>query len=131
MEPLAKHILEKSLPDNGRIFATRTQTKDIVTIQGSVLGGELMLAEAKRRAPYLAARLFDAGTKTQTKDALREALAARGASISFSGGEDRTYFYGTCLPEDLAFVVSIIGECLSQPIFPAGRFSRGKDTYAR
>jgi zinc protease len=118
MERLASHILEKQLP-YGRIFVAPTKTRDIVTIEGSVLGGERMLPADKRASAALTARLLDAGTSVHTKDQLRESLAARGITLSFSSGDFRTHFSATCLPEDLTFTLSIITECLSKANFPA------------
>ncbi len=119
METIASQIVEKRLFGNGRAFIARTGAKDVVTIQGSVLGGPTMLAKAQEAVPAFASRLFDAGTVTHTKDVLRESLAARGASIYFGANPDRTSFFATCLPEDLSFVLKTIAECLGTASFSA------------
>ena len=102
-----------------RLFAARTGAKDVVAIRGSVLGGYHMLNRKLQMVPRLAAELLDAGTKTRNKQAIRSALADRGASISFSPGGDRTHFHATCLPEDTEFVLKLIAECLEGAVFPA------------
>lgn len=102
-----------------RLFASRTGAKDIVTIQGSVLGGYHMLDRKSRMVPSLAAELLDAGTKSKDKEAIRSALTNRGASVNFSASGDRTHFQATCLPEDTEFVLKLIAECLREAAFPA------------
>lgn len=102
-----------------RLFASRTGAKDIVAIEGSVLGGDTMIAREHDMAPHLATALFDAGTATKSKDAIRSALSDRGISISFSSNGDRTYFRASSLPEDAEFVLKLIAECLKDSVFPA------------
>lgn len=109
-----------------RFFVARTGAKDTVAIHGSVLGGYHMLERKLQMVPRLATALLDAGTKTKNKEMIRTALSARGASISFSSGGDRTHFHATCLPEDTEFVLKLIAECLSDAIFPASEIALQK-----
>lgn len=117
MSSTAEHIVEKKLFENGRVFIAQTKAQDVVTIVGSVYGGEAMLPRVQTGVPLLAGRLFDAGTKKTDKDTLRDALANRGATLSFATGIDRTSFSGSCLPEDLTFLIGIIVECLGEALF--------------
>ena len=117
MSTTAEFITEKKLFTNARIFIAPTKARDVVTIVGSVLGGENMLPRVESGVPLLAGSLFDAGTKRTSKDILRESLAARGATLSFSTGADRTYFRASCLPEDLQFILDLIVECLGEALF--------------
>ena len=110
-----------------RFFASRTGAHDIVSIEGSVFGGWNMLPRAKCEVPVLVAELLDAGTSTKSKDVIREALGARGASLSFSAGGDRLYFSGSCLPEDVTFLLKTIVECLSDASFPAAEIKNAKE----
>lgn len=100
-----------------RLFAVKTSARDVVAIQGSVLGGWSMLPKDQQMIPRLAAALLDAGTKKHSKEFIRTALASRGASISFYPGLDRTYFSANCLPEDTKFVLELIAECLEGALF--------------
>jgi len=109
-----------------RLFAARTGAKDLVTMQGSVLGGHYMLSRALDMVPRLASDVFDAGTKSRNKEAIRMALSARGASMHFSSGGDRTYFSATCLPEDVDFMAKLIAECLREALFPTAELSSQK-----
>lgn len=109
-----------------RLFAARTAAPDVVTIEGSVLGGYCMLPRERTMVPRIATGLLDAGTATKTKDELRGALASRGASLHFSPGGDRTHFSATCLPEDAEFVFKLIRECLSESSFPTSEVAAQK-----
>lgn len=117
---------EFELQDGGRLFVATTGAKDVVAIEGSVLGGENMLPVTLDVVPSLAAELLDAGTKKKNKQVIRDALALRGASLSFSSGGDRTYFSGQCFPEDLPFLLSTITECLKGAAFPVGEVQNAK-----
>lgn len=117
MSSTAKNILEKDIFAGARVFIAQTKARDVVTIVGSVYGGEAMLPHVQTGVPLLAGKLFDAGTKKTDKDTLREALAGRGATLSFATGTDRTTFSGSCLPEDLTFLLGMIVECLGEALF--------------
>lgn len=124
METIASHITEKKVFGNGRVFVAPTGAKDVVTIEGSVLGGYNLLPRDKQAVPAIATRLFDAGTKLHAKDVLRDTLAARGSHISFTAGADRTYFSGSCLPEDLPFILKTVSECIGTAIFAPSEIAR-------
>jgi zinc protease len=109
-----------------RFFAARTGAKDVVSIVGSVLGGHFMLDRVNQMVPRIATSLLDAGTRTKDKDTIRDSLAARGATIYFSPGGDRTYFNASCLPDDIEFVLKLITECMSGAVFPAAEISLQK-----
>lgn len=126
MERIAEGILERQW-EGARIFVARTGVKDLVYVEGSVLGGWNMLPRRKGEVSVLAAELLDAGTKKKSKDAIRESLAARGATLSFSSGDERTYFRASCLPEDLPHLLTILVECLGEAAFPAPEVKAGKE----
>jgi zinc protease len=127
MEPITPFITEITLAHGERVFIAPTKAKDVVSIQGSVLGGRNMLPAMKSEAAVLAAELLDAGTNQKSKEAIRGALADRGASLSFGSGDDRTYFSGSCLPEDLATLLKIAAECLDQATFPINELKTAKE----
>jgi zinc protease len=126
MDRISDRIKEKQF-ESSRIFAARTGVKDLVYVEGSVLGGWNMLPRRKGELSVLAAELLDAGTKTRGKDEIRESLAARGASLSFSSGDERTYFRGSCLPEDVTRLLTTVAECLGEAIFPAKELKSAQD----
>ncbi len=110
-----------------RFFAAQTKSKDVVSIEGSVLGGKNMLLQNKSKIPELAAELFDAGTSKKTKDEIREALSSRGAAMSFFSTGDRICFLASCLPEDVSFVLELIVECISDSTFPVKELRSAKE----
>ncbi len=119
MNPIAQNITEVELKDGARIFIAPTGAKNIVTIEGSVRGGSSSLLRSKAEAALIAAELLDSGTSTKSKDVIHEALGKRGASLSFRDGVDRTFFSGSCFPEDLSFLLALISECFADAIIPA------------
>ena len=109
---------EFQLTNGGRLFLAQTRAHDVVSIEGSVFGGPNMLSATFDVIPGLTAELLDAGTAKKKKSVIREGLAGRGISLSFSSNGDRTIFSGHCFPEDLSFFLSTISECLNGAIFP-------------
>jgi zinc protease len=110
-----------------RFFASRTGARDMVAISGSIFGGWNHMPLEKGEVPGLAAEIMDAGTARKTKDQIRESLAEHGASLSFSPGGDRLHFSGTCLPDDISFLLKMIVECISGAAFPAAEVKTAKE----
>lgn len=111
-------VHEFKMPLGGRLFVAHTQARDVVAVEGSVLGGPNMLPTTLDVIPGLTAELLDAGTAKKHKNMLRETLATRGISLTFSSNGDRTAFSGHCFPEDLPFLLKTISECLGGAVFP-------------
>lgn len=111
-------ITETQLAGGGRVFVSRTMTKDVVSIEGSVLGGSAMLPDALSEVPGIAAELLDAGTRTRSKNAVRGMLSQLGATLSFTAGGDRLYFSASCFPEDVATVLDVAFDCIANATFP-------------
>lgn len=117
---------EFSILDGGRLFIALTHARDVVAVEGSVLGGPNMLPIEFDIVPGLTAELLDAGTAKKNKSVIREALAARGISLSFSSSGDRTTFSGRCFPEDLPTLLATISECLREAHFPESEVKNAK-----
>ncbi|HEX2792247.1 MAG TPA: insulinase family protein [Candidatus Paceibacterota bacterium] len=124
---LASFITEREIAPAARVFVAPTKVKDLVRIDGSVLGGGNHFPFREYATVSLAAELFDAGTTKRSKAAIREELAARGISLHFSPGGDRTYFSGSCFPEDLPRLLSILFECLHEAGFPVAEIQAAKE----
>jgi zinc protease len=107
-----------SLLQGGEIIVAPTSARDVVSLEGSVLGGPNHMSKDKSIIAGLSAGLLDTGTKGKTKEIIRGSLADRGITLSFSAGGDRTYFSGQCFPEDLSFLLSLIADCLGGSHFP-------------
>ncbi len=127
MEPLTQNVTELEFSHGERVFIARTGAKNVVTMEGSVRGGWSTLPRSKAETACMAAELLDAGTLKKGKDAIREPLALRGASLSFSSGVDRTFFSGSCFPEDVSFLLSVVAECLAGASFPSAEIVRAKE----
>ncbi len=117
---------EFALFGGGRLIVAPTHAKDVVTIQGSVLGGPNYFSSDERVVPGLGSTLLDAGTRTKSKDVIREGLAERGMSLSFSAGGDRVNFSAQCFPEDVSKLLAIIAECLGEASFPEQEVATAK-----
>ncbi|MDO8231728.1 MAG: pitrilysin family protein [bacterium] len=117
---------EFPMPHGGRLFIAPTHIHDIVIVQGSVLGGRNMLPKTLDLVPALTADLLDAGTAKKKKNVIRDTLAGKGMSLSFSSSGDRTEFSGQCFPEDLPMLLSTITECLGGAIFPEAEVKNAK-----
>lgn len=103
---------------SAKLYVAPTHARDVVVVEGSVLGGPNMLPAEKDVVASLAASLFDAGTATKSKEQIRENLSARGMSLSFHSEGDWTSFFGRCFPEDLSRLLAAVVECLKEASFP-------------
>lgn len=126
MNPITHTITEVELSLGERIFIAPTGALNVVSIQGSVLGGWSSFARSKMDTALLTAELLDAGTKSRPGELIRESLSSRGASILFNDTLDRTYFVATCFPEDLSFVLMAIAECFTEALLPADELANAK-----
>ncbi|MDB4991952.1 MAG: peptidase domain protein [Parcubacteria group bacterium] len=117
MDELLASVYEIEAPNNGRIFAVHRNLKDVVTIMGSVRGGWELLPRNKEDVAVLCVSLLDTGTKTRSKEALRNEIAERGATLRFSSSSTRTYFTATCLPNDVPFILERITDRLQNTVF--------------
>lgn len=111
-------IREYALASGGHLLVAPTAVRDLVVIEGSVYGGPSHFSGEKMLLPALAASLLDAGTATKSKEVIRNALAAKGISLSFGAAGDRTYLSAQCFPEHVGQVFTVIVECLTQAAFP-------------
>jgi zinc protease len=126
MDSIALNVTEAELAHGERLFFAPTGVKNVVSIEGSVLGGWSSLPRTKAEIPLIVTELLDAGTKEHGKDAIRETLASKGASISFRDGVDRTFFSASCFPEDLPYVLATIAECLDSAVMAAKEVENAK-----
>lgn len=117
MNDFSERVKEYAV-DGMRLFFAPMKTKDVVRVEGSVLGGPNFYAHQNEMLPVLVAELLDAGTGKRSKHALREALAERGIDLAFSAGGDRITFSGRCFPEDLSFLLTLIAECFTGATIP-------------
>lgn len=108
-----ENVTEKYI-QGARVLVGGGSAKDVVAIEGSILGGPNHLGRDVEMGASLLAELLDAGTKQKDKETLREMLSARGAFLSFRASGDRTHFSAGCFPEDVSFTLSLLTECLAE-----------------
>lgn len=125
MHTISKKIVEKEVRGM-RIAVMRIATRDILTIEGSVYGGPLLLPLEQSAVATLTADLLDSGTTKHSKKVFRELLAEKGISISFSASGYRLFFSVSCLPEDMQYALRLVVECLTSARFDASELSLSK-----
>jgi zinc protease len=126
---LARQIEERYPLDGLRLLIMRPQIEDVVTIVGSLLGGDEYSPADNRMVADLTAAMLDQGTKKHTKFEINEALESVGASISFSSGQYRVRFNARCLSEDVPLVIRLLAEQLREPAFNASDLETVKRRY--
>jgi len=118
MSTIASRATELILPTGGRIAILPTSVKDVVTISGSIIGGPGAFGAGRDADAALAASLLDAGAGKFSKEAFRNALAARGAELTFAASDTRLSFQASCFSEDAGFVIERIADALFSPKLP-------------
>jgi zinc protease len=126
MNTIASRATELSLPNGGRAVILPTSVKDVVTIQGSIIGGPSAFAANESAAAEMAADLLDAGAGKLGKEAFRAALAARGAEIHFDTRDTRLTWSASCFPEDAPFVIARIADAIFSPQLLPAEFAAEK-----
>ena len=114
---IADSIIEKTPIDGIRLLTMKTGVKDVVTIAGSFLGGDVYSPQANMMIADLTAAMLDKGTKNKSKFEISDKLETVGASISFSSGQHNVRFNANCLKTDIPLVLSLLAEQLREPAF--------------
>ncbi|RMF09586.1 MAG: insulinase family protein [Candidatus Neomarinimicrobiota bacterium] len=116
---LASQITESEPLAGLRLFTMNSGVQDVVTIKGSLLGGDQYSPEDNPMVADLTASMLDQGTKSKSKYDISEQLESVGAEINFSSGTYRVRFSARCLKEDVPLVLSLLAEQLREPAFNA------------
>ena len=114
---IADRIIEQTPIEGIRLLTMKTGVKDVVTIAGSFLGGDVYSPQANMMIADLTAAMLDKGTKNQSKFEIADKLETVGASISFSSGQQKVRFNAKCLKIDIPLVLSLLAEQLREPAF--------------
>jgi len=114
---LATQITETTPLDGLRLFTLNSGVKDVVTIKGSLLGGDEFSPDDNPMLADLTASMLDQGTRSKTKFEISEQLESVGAELSFSSGNYRVNFNVRCLKENVPLVLSLLAEQLREPAF--------------
>ena len=114
---IASQIVTSSPVDGLELKTTNTPIKDVVTITGSILGGDMFSPATNKAVAELTADMLDEGTTRQNKFEISERLEAVGARLSFASDKYRVRFNARCLKEDIPLVIELLGEQLRSPAF--------------
>ena len=114
---IADRIFEQTPIDGIRLLTMKTGVKDVVTITGSFLGGDVYSPQANMMIADLTVAMLDKGTKNQSKFEISDKLETVGASISFSSGQHNVRFNTKCLKDDVPLVLNLLAEQLREPAF--------------
>jgi zinc protease len=114
---IAEQIKESEPVKGLRLLTMKTGVKDVVTIRGSILGGDIYSPQANRMIADLTAAMLDKGTRNKSKFEIADRLETVGASISFSSGQQHVRFSLKCLKYDIPLVLGLLAEQLREPSF--------------
>lgn len=95
----------------------KTSVKDVITIAGSIFGGDEFSPEENKSIAELTASMLGEGTTKQNKFDISEKLESVGASLNFSSDKYRVRFKANCLKKDVPLVIELLGEQLRMPAF--------------
>ena len=112
---LAEQVVD-SEPVEGIRLLTLKRGSGVVTINGSLIGGDIY-AENNTRVPDLVSSMLDQGTTKQTKFEISDKLERAGARLSISNGKSNVGFYAKFLSDDLDMVLNLLSEQLQHPAF--------------
>ena len=114
---IADRIVEQALNNGIRLLTMKTGVKDVVTIAGSFLGGDIYSPQANMMIADLTASMLDKGTINKSKFEISDKLETVSASISFSSGQQNVRFNAKCLKGDVPLVLGLLAEQLREPAF--------------
>eukprot|EP01117_Protostelium_nocturnum_P005702 TRINITY_DN2059_c0_g1_i2.p1 TRINITY_DN2059_c0_g1~~TRINITY_DN2059_c0_g1_i2.p1 ORF type:complete len:806 (-),score=322.13 TRINITY_DN2059_c0_g1_i2:513-2903(-) len=120
---LAERVKVTEILPGVELYAMKVPVKDVVTIQGSILAGEMFSPKENPLVGSFTAKMLDQGTKKHTKFEISEKLASVGATITFYAGIYHTRFSCKCLSKDLPLVFDILVEQLREPSFSEEDFN--------
>ena len=115
-EELLSSKVVDSEPVEGIRLLTLKRGSGVVTLTGSMLGGDIYASGNARTADMVAAML-DQGTTNMTKFEISATLESAGARLGFFNGQARVGFSGKFLSEDTKMVFDLLADQLKNPLF--------------
>jgi zinc protease len=110
----------KEILANGvSVIVKETKTTPAVTIHASILAGTVYDPPTLSGMAHFVSKVLDRGTATRSADAIAEELDSRGVSLAISVNRHALSVVTTCLVEDFAAILGLIGEIVMRPTFPA------------
>ena len=123
-EVLSSKIVDTE-PIKGIRLLTLERGTGVVTMRGSMLGGDIYSTKNSRTADMVAAML-DQGTTNMSKFEISEKLESAGARLSFFNGQARVGFSGKFLSEDTKMVMDLLADQLQNPLFAEEELDKSK-----
>ena len=117
----------RTVLDNGVVvIAKETRTTPAVTINLAVRAGTVCDPADAPGAMYLLSRVIDRGTATRSADDIAEELDSRGLALSTTVTRHAFSIVCTCLSEDFAPVLALLGDILRSPSIPEAELATRK-----
>ena len=117
----------RTVLDNGVVvIAKETRTTPAVTINLAVRAGTVCDPADAPGAMYLLSRVIDRGTATRSADEVAEELDSRGLALSTTVTRHAFSIVCTCLSEDFAPVLALLGDILMSPSIPEAELATRK-----
>ena len=118
--PLAAALSpSRSVLDNGvSVVVRETHKTAAATISLAMRSGSACDPPHAVGATHLLSRLLDRGTTRHSADQLAESLESRGVSLVTTVSRHQVSMACTCLSEDFAHVLAVLGEMLIEATFP-------------
>jgi zinc protease len=123
-ESLSSKIIDTE-PVKGIRLLTLKRGTGVVTMRGSMLGGDIYSTKNNRTADMVAAML-DQGTTNMSKFEISEKLESAGARLSFFNGQARVGFSGKFLSDDTNMVIGLLSDQLKNPLFSEDELEKSK-----
>jgi zinc protease len=108
------------LANGARVIAKESRTTPAVTLHAGLHAGTIYDPPAQPGVAHFVSRTIDRGTVHRTADAIAEELDNRGVSLAVSVNRHAVSLVCTCLVEDVAPILSLLAEIITEPAFPEG-----------
>ena len=122
---LAKNVIDQKV-SGVRVVSMKTGVKDVVTIRGSLMGGDSFSPSSNSAVADMTAAMLDQGTTKRDKFAIAAVLEKLGATLSIYSGNETVNFSARCLKTDVGTVINILAEELRYPLFDEKSFESVK-----
>lgn len=122
--PGADDIQRIEMENGLTLLMRRNPFSPSVVMSGYLPAGSQYDPPEKLGLAYLTAQALMRGTQRRNFQQIFDTLETAGASLGFAGSVHTVSFGGRCLVEDLPMLLEILGEVLTQPIFPLDQVER-------
>ena len=122
--PQGGRVVRSVLPNGLILITAENRVAPSVAIKGYVLAGPVQDPTAKAGLAYLTADLVTRGTGAHSAADLAERLDFLGASATIQAEQETVGITAQMLSEHFDTVLDHLADCLRNPTFPAGEFTK-------